>query len=571
MKTSPTASNFSRPRLFFAATIVMSAMLFAAAATAMAGSIFDDDYVPPKRSEPATPPPAVAPTVPPSPSPETPAPPVVRPPDAAPPVRVPAPTAVHRQIPDHATRTKMRKLFEEVYAKELKDHTPAGRRKLGESLLDEAKKNAEGSPDRFVLLTGAIQSAEEGQSLRICFAAAKILSSEYGTDELATKADAIVKAGSGSAPAAFATVSNIEATLNLADQLVEEDDFATAAQVEAVLQRVIGSIPDADLKSDVRNQIREVAAMREATEKVAPAMAKLKQSPEDSAANLAVGSYYCFQRGKWGIGLPLLAKSSDPELKKLAGNELAGLAGADAIADGWYDEAPKLAPADRPKALQHAGVLYRTALAELTGLRKLAVEKRIAQIPRATRARHIDLIELFDSASAVRGNWQVRGGAIVVDPSDFARAGFAYEPPEEYDFVVSFTVEHQKGAVLQILYSAGHQFSFQIGGGKGTMAGFDMVRGKGVMDNKTAKLKKRWLSDGQRYTSVVKVRKTGVEAYLDGQFVTALGADVSDTSLYGDWSLAQPEEVGIGAYQGSIRFDTAEIIEITGEGKRLTK
>ncbi|HET6248412.1 MAG TPA: hypothetical protein VFE47_11990 [Tepidisphaeraceae bacterium] len=554
------------------AACIMGVVILVQAPATKAGSIFDDDYVPPKRSEPAARPPVpVAPTIPPAPSPETPAPPVVRPPDAAPPVTAPPVPAVHRQIPDRATRTKMRKLFEEVYAKELKDHTAAARRKLAESLLDEAKKNAEGSPDRFVLLTGAIQSAEEGQSLRICFAAAKILSSEYGTDELATEADATSKTGNMSTPAAFATVSNIEAALNLADQLVDENDFATAAQVEAVLQRVIGSVPDADLKSDVRNQIREVAAMREATEKVAPSVAELKQSPDDPAANLAVGSYYCFERGKWAIGLPLLAKSSDPELKKLAANELAGAAGADSIADGWYEAAPKLSPADDPKALQHAAALYRTALADLTGLRKLAVEKRIAQIPPGRR-RRVDLIDLFDPAtSVIHGVWRIQDGSLVPQPADGARVDFCYEPPEEYDFQVTFTVETPGDALAQICYASGDQFLYALAGWGNSISGFELLGGVGASENKTAKRKSNWLVRGQRYISVVKVRKSRVEAYLNGQLVTGIDTDYSNFSLYGPFKLAHDNSVGIIAGKDGVRFETAEIIEITGEGKRLSK
>jgi hypothetical protein len=529
---------------------------------AKAGSIFDDDYVPPKRSEPAKPSPApVAPSVTPSSSPNAPAPPAVRPPDGTPPVR-----AVHRQVPDHATRTKLRKLFEEVYAKELKDRTPAGRRKLAESLLDEARKNPEGSPDRFVLLTGAIQSAEEGQSLRICFAAAKILSSEYGTDELATEADAISKAGGDSTPAAFATVSNIEAALDLADQLVEEDDFATAAQVEAVLQRVIGSIPDADLKSDVRNQIREVAAMREATEKVAPAITKLKQSPEDPAANLAVGSYYCFQLGKWGIGLPLLAKSSDPELMKLAGNELAGSAGADAIADGWYEAAPKLAPADSPKALQHAAALYRTALADLTGLRKLAVEKRIDQIPQG-RQRRIDLLALFDPATdVIKGNWRMEDGSLLSDSSDEPRVRFPYHPPAEYDFRIEFTRIKGNDNVSQVFTKGGHAVRWAMAAYRNRVCGFEVIDGVNCYDSKTSAKKDKWFAVGKKHSAVLKIRAQSVQAIIDGKLISEWETD-DGRGATNPIPIGDDLALGLGTCRSVFAFSEIEVVEVSGPGE----
>ena len=325
-----------------AAMIVLGLTLLLMAPVSRGGSIFDDDYTPPKRAEAApqqaAPTPPETPAVPVPPSPEQP---VNRPPDVAvPPAK--APEIPHRALPDKTSLTKCRKLFEEAFSTELKDRSPAARRKLAQRLLYEAAKTAEGTADRYMLLVGAIQAAEEGQSLRMAFTAAKLLAGEYGSDELATKADAAAKTFAGAPLPALSSVANIELLLTLADQLVAEDAFTTVAPVESALQRAAGGISDPDLKKEAAGQIREVAAIREAHDKLAPAVATLKQSPNDPAANLAVGSYLCFQRGKWDKGLPLLAKSSDAQLKSLATAELAAFAGGDAMikaADGWYDAA----------------------------------------------------------------------------------------------------------------------------------------------------------------------------------------------------------------------------------------
>ena len=233
----------------------------------------------------------------------------------------------------------------------MKDRSPGAAGKLAQTLLDNAAKTAAGSPDQFVLLNGAISAAEEGQNLRICFTAAKLLATGYGIDELATKADAVTKVFSRSVSTSSASVGNIEEILSLADQLVAEDAFTTVAAVESALQRAATGISEEDLKAEVKNQIREVTTLRETRERIAPAIEKLKQSPDDPAANLAVGGYLCFRRGQWAAGLPLLAKSSDAQLKNLAKTELAQPTASDEmlkLADGWLAAAPKLAAPNVP-------------------------------------------------------------------------------------------------------------------------------------------------------------------------------------------------------------------------------
>ena len=115
-----------------AAALVLGTAMLSFATTTNAGSIFDDDYTPPKRSEPSAPQPTPTPTPTPDASPEKRVPGT----PSAHPSEVPAPTptdspVAHRAVPDRASRAKSRRLFEEVYAAELKDHTPVGAPEVG--------------------------------------------------------------------------------------------------------------------------------------------------------------------------------------------------------------------------------------------------------------------------------------------------------------------------------------------------------------------------------------------------------------------------------------------------------
>jgi len=478
--------------------------------------------------------------------------------------------AARGAAPDSASRAKCRKLFQEVYATELKDHSSAARHKLAQTLFDQATKAEEGSADRFVLLTGTIQAAEEGQDVPLCFEAAKQLADGYNVDELSLKIDAMTKAFSTRPAAGTINSETLDALGALTNQIVEDDRFAAVPKTELALERATQSAPDAASRNEMKTFVHDLTAYRDARQKIAPAIERLKSSTDDPAANLAVGRFFCFQRGRWVEGLPLLAKSSDATLRELASLELSGAAGEDAkisLADKWFANVPKLPSPDRPSAMQHAADLYRAAEKGVTGLQKLAIEKRLSQIPRAPGPHRVNLLTLFDPTSGiVKENWRLEGGSLVCDPSAFASVKFDYTPPDEYDFRVSFTVIKAGEGISEMLYVGHHPFSFTLGGWANTVAGFDDVNGVGANANSTTKHAKQWLVSGHHYTSLIKVRKAGLEvgleAYLDGQLISRLSTDFTNMGRNKSWQFPDDSPTGIGASWDAIHFDSIQIVEI---------
>lgn len=532
--------------------------------------LFDDEPTPPKRSEQAA---SARPSGPLNSSPQE-APNTQ--PTEVPGSALPGSTRKDRHsVPDPASRVKARKVFEEVYAEALKGRSPTARRKLAQQLIDEAGKADAGSVDRFVLLSGAIQAAEEAQSLPLCFIAAHDLAGEFDVDELATKSKAVVKVYSTSMSPELASSSNIQSLLDFSEKLLAVDDFVAIAPVESVLRRVLPMIPDGDLKVQVADQIRNLATVREATQRISPQLAKLKKSPNDPAANFAVGIYRCFVRGQWQEGLPELAKSNDGRLRDVAVAELAHPKAVESIcklAERWLAEAPSQPALSRANIMLHAADLYRSAKAIATGLEAALIDRKLAAIPQANRTRRIDLLQIFDPATSVcQGKWHMEDGCLVSDPGDFARAQFAYTPPEEYDFLISFSVVEGGEEVGQICYCSGHQFSYELGNAGDSYAGFELIDGVQTRKTQSARKKSRWLIPGQHYVSVVKVRKWGIEAYLNGQLVTGLRTDFSNLSLDGARRLSRNDILGISTYLQEVRFDAVEVIEITGEGRFISQ
>jgi hypothetical protein len=79
--------------------------------------------------------------------------------------------------------------------------------------------------------------------------------------------------------------------------------------------------------------------------------------------------------------LPFLARGDDAALRALAAEELAGgKEKALQLADNWWAAGQKANPAVRPAIERHAARLYATARQTLTGLEKLRVERRLAEV-----------------------------------------------------------------------------------------------------------------------------------------------------------------------------------------------
>jgi len=403
-------------RIVSRAGIISLACIFACSAlSARAGNIFDDDWTPPKPAvrphpAPAQPPP-VAPTPTPADShpaatpPATPQP-TVTPPATAQPVAEARPQAASRHaIPGKLEQARSRGLLKEAFAAQLKDRSIAGRKKLAQTLLDEVPKTADNPSDEYVLLGGAIEASKEAGTLRLCFSAADTMAAQYEIDALPVKTEAVLKVNlRGDSPATAA--ENVRAALELVDPLLAGEDFTTAMRILALARPAAAG--DSALLPVVQKRLQLIETLRAAHDRLAQYVEKLKTTPDDPAANLAVGSYFCFSRGEWEKGLPMLAIGSDANLKQLANLELSRpKMSPDVIhlADGWWEIAPKQPEANRLAIRQHGASFYKAALASVSGLQRTLMEHRIANASSIAAEQEANLRALI-------GEWQWGDGTI---------------------------------------------------------------------------------------------------------------------------------------------------------------
>ncbi len=128
-------------------------------------------------------------------------------------------------------------------------------------------------------------------------------------------------------------------------------------------------------KKEVYGKVRPAPAVQ--------AILKLLDNPEDADANAVVGKYFCFEGGKWSLGLPLLAHGNDATYKAAAEMELlrpASTAQQIELADKWYELGKKARPGARESLLARAFTWYKQAEPTISGITKQRVVQRIDEI-----------------------------------------------------------------------------------------------------------------------------------------------------------------------------------------------
>lgn len=122
------------------------------------------------------------------------------------------------------------------------------------------------------------------------------------------------------------------------------------------------------------------------TKSASVAIVTLMDKPTDPAANAIAGKFFCLTLKRWSEGLPMLALSTDTELKALAEQELAQPVNDDQrvqVGDAWYALAKKTgAAAEKHPMLARAQYWYQQAK-ELSGVPKERTNQRLAEIDKS--------------------------------------------------------------------------------------------------------------------------------------------------------------------------------------------
>lgn len=313
-----------------------------------------------------------------------------RPPVARP---VPHPAGSNRYpVPDPAAQAQAMQLLRELFAEEYRraETSSAATKELTNELIRQAQQMRNRStPDdvasRYVLLTEAVALAAGIHDFGTALSALNDLADHYEVDGSALKLDLVARAGRQQIdPAKVEPL--VRAVFDVVESTVAAGDLPGAAGLLSQADALARKSKNMALATEVQRRRRELRDLQGEYRNLADATARLRDAPDDAAANHTVGRFQCFVLGNWDQGLPMLAKSADAALRALASRDLKGAATGDSkseLAEAWWNLAEQHRGRVQENLRARAAHWYRLALPQLGGLKRTLAQKRIASAPGA--------------------------------------------------------------------------------------------------------------------------------------------------------------------------------------------
>lgn len=333
----------------------------------------------------------------------------------------PATAPAKHPPPDAAARARALQAFDEIYKDDL-----AGARgteekaALAGQILRSASTTQDDADVQFVALEAARDLAVKVGEVDAALGAINELDKRFQIDAPPMR----VKAIRDLMKTTRRHDRLIERIDQLIDDAIQDDQFEPARQLAelaagaARVSRNVGAIRQAEAWA------RDVKEMAGGFAQLKPALAKLADRPEDPEANLAAGGFYCFTKGDWDKGLPLLARSGEEIMQSLARMDLAQPAEPEKmveLADLLWRASDKQTGLARGQIRLRAGRWYAQAMPELTGLTRAKAQKRLAEmektvpphlLARMGAARVRGLFRFPDQKTAAR-DWEIGPRAAV--------------------------------------------------------------------------------------------------------------------------------------------------------------
>jgi len=288
-------------------------------------------------------------------------------------------TARRHPVPTEAEQDEYLRLAKDVYKAEYSKSDPAGRAALVRVLTDEAIKTRTDIAGAYVLFREATDAAVKLGDAPLALRAAKEMSRVFDVDGEALKLSTL-SAAARNAATAEAQAGVCEAWRGLAEEAAAEERYDAAVKHITAAEAAARNTKDAALLADVQARAKELHGLQVEAAGLSAAKKKLQDAPDDPEAALAVGKYYVASKGDWNRALPLLAKCSSAGLKEAATKELEApkeATGKADVGDLWWAISEKETGAMKAVLQNRALMWYADAVNDLTGTRKIQVEKRM--------------------------------------------------------------------------------------------------------------------------------------------------------------------------------------------------
>jgi hypothetical protein len=286
-----------------------------------------------------------------------------------------------------AATATVRELYANEYkfAKQNKD-----RRDFARRLLDDVERIEADTAGRYVLLKAAREVAAKAGDISAALDACDKLGVEFRVDLLSMKLK-VLEQVVGNVQNESELDPLLENGLKLGDESLRLDDFNSAKTAYQIAMSAAKRKRNPSAEKQVTLRETRMRDTKLAYMRITDHVHTLVRSPNDPAANAAVGKYFALLKQDWERGLPMLARGADAKLKTVAVADLAAPAEADAkvaVGDQWWEISENAGvPSEKEGAKVRALYWYELAQPQLgASLQKIRVERRIADVKRENRA-----------------------------------------------------------------------------------------------------------------------------------------------------------------------------------------
>lgn len=299
--------------------------------------------------------------------------------------------------PEAAAQKEAEKLLREIFKEEYAKKAAPDRLALAKKLIQQAGEEKVDPATQFVLLREARDLAVQGGDTALALQAITELGRRFEINAAEMKAAVLTGAARNArTPEAMGAIA--KAAIRAVDEAILAEDFDSADKVADQAVTLARKAKDIQLIGKAEAKGKEAADLKARQGRVKKARETLAASPDDAAANAAVGHHECLIRGIWEPGVTFLAKGPEGPIKAAAVRDAAKPAEPreQAMAgDGWWDLSEKETGLPRTNMRRRALYWYALSSPKLAGIQKSAVDKRLQtlRIEALGRGTWIDLAD----------------------------------------------------------------------------------------------------------------------------------------------------------------------------------
>jgi hypothetical protein len=471
--------------------------------------------------------------------------------------------------PDAALQKEKLKVLKDLFKDDYSKKSAADQTALGKQLLNRGIETRDDLGAQFVMLREARDIAAGAGDIDTSLRAVDEMAKVFAIPPLAFKLAALAKSTAGAKDPEIARTA-ARAYLALVSEAIRADDFESAATAAGKGELAAKAAQDPVLPGRIQELQKEIPGLKAEYQKVKADLDKA--APADAEA---VGRYLCFVRGSWDAGLLHLANGAKPPLKTAVDKDLSKPLEAEKqleAGDGWWEFAQKeKSPWRKARIVARAQSWYEQAAALATGLNKVKVDKRLAEIEESQPGA-LNLLRLIDVKQDPFGEWSFDSGVLISNTDNYSRVLIPYSPPEEFDLTA--VVERKEGsdAILFGLIRGTTVYAVWIEGYSvmGGRSGVENVDGV-LFDKNPASVQGPLLTSGKASTVVISVRKNSLTATVDGKGFVNFQGNLNRLNGVGAtiWKITNWKGMYLGTCGSRYRITKLSLSPISGQGKKL--